>query len=420
MDVLLERNPETLIIGAGVIGVATAYALSKRGHNVVVIDSGLIGGGSSYGNAGLIVPSHSMPLASPGIVGQGLRWLLNQDSPFYIKPSLDPALWAWLLRFRSAANKRQARQAVFLLRNLLLASRHLYDKWANLDGMNCDYSQNGCLYVFRTKTGLHEAREEAQLLKEAGISSNLLDEQAARTVCPYLRSGTVGAIQYPEDAQLNPHHFVTGLAHQAESAGATFLEQTEAIGFTTSRKRIASVKTTRGDFFPSQIVVATGVWAPSVANDLKLKIPIQPAKGYSLTLKRPESFPNIPLMLWDARMAVTPMGSLLRLAGTLEMSGMDFSINRRRLSALRRNASKYIEGIDDLHVEEIWRGLRPCTPDGLPIIGRPPDWENLVLAAGHATIGVALGPITGDIVARMVCGEDSLFDLHLLRYERFN
>ena len=415
----LEREPEVLVIGAGVIGVTTAYALASRGRNVVVIDSGPVGAGSSYGNAGLVSPSHSLPLATPGVLGQGLRWLLDRDSPFYIKPRPDPALLSWLLRFRAAATEEQAHRAVPRLRDLHLASRHLYDKWATLDGMDCDYSQNGLLYIFRTQAALDEARKEAHFLQTAGLSSEVLDEDAVRALLPRLRSGTAGAVRYPEDAQMNPNHFVTGLARQAESAGATFLDHTEAIGFTTSRGRITAVSTTRGEFRPAQVVLATGAWSPGVARDLRLKLPIQAAKGYSLTFHRPDPFPDLPMMLMEARVAVTPMGPLLRLAGTLEMSGMDFSINQRRVAALQRSAGDYLEGIDELDLVEIWRGLRPCTPDGLPIVGRPPEWENLVLAAGHAMIGLSFGPVTGEIVARLICGEDPSFDLHLLRYQRF-
>jgi D-amino-acid dehydrogenase len=407
------------VIGAGVIGVTTAYGLASRGRDVTVIDAGPIGHGSSYGNAGLVSPSHSLPLATPGVLGQGLRWLLDRNSPFYIKPRFDRALLSWLWHFRAAANEKQASAAIPLLRSLHLASRDLYDEWTALDGMDCAYARNGLLYVFRTHSGLHEAREEARLLQDSGLTSEFLDEDAVREIIPLLRAGAAGGVRFSEDAQMNPHTFVTGLARLAESAGATFLERTEALGFTTASGRITAVNTTRGEFRPAQVVLAAGAWSPGVARDLRLKLPIQAAKGYSLTFHRPDPFPDIPLLLMEARVAVTPMGPLLRLAGTLEMSGMDLSINRRRVDAMKRAASDYLEGIDQLELLEIWRGLRPCTPDGLPIVGRPPHWENLVIAAGHAMIGQSLGPITGEIVARLICDEDPAFDLHLLGYQRF-
>jgi D-amino-acid dehydrogenase len=229
-----------------------------------------------------------------------------------------------------------------------------------------------------------------------------------------------GGVNYPEDAHLDPHSFVLGLARQAERNGAAFFDGTEAIGFETAGRKITAVRTTRGDIHPNQVVLATGSWTPAVARDLNLKIPIQAAKGYSLTFLRPDPCPPIPVILSEAKLAVTPMGPHLRFAGTLEMAGMDLSINSRRVGALRRRPARYFEGMDDLKLVEIWRGLRPCTPDGLPILGAGGAWENLILAAGHAMIGMSLGPITGEIVAQLACGETPDFDLDPLAQERFD
>ena len=415
----MNREPEVLIVGAGVMGVSAAYALALRERRATVIDAGRIGAGCSYGNAGLIVPSHSVPLATPGVIGQGLKWMLNPESPFFIKFRLERTLWSWLIRFGAASRESRVRRAVPVLRDLLQASRALYDEWTSLDGMDCAYEQKGVLYVYRNEHGLDEGRKEARLLEEFGISSNILDEAQVRELVPQLRPGLAGAVQYPDDAHLEPHSFVTGLAQQAQAAGATFYEHTEALGFETEGGRITAVRTTRGDWRPRQVVLATGSWSPGVARELGMNLPIQPAKGYSLTFERPADCPPIPLILAEARIGVTPMGPHLRLAGTLELAGMDFAINRRRVEAIRRAASEHVQGLEDLSLVEIWRGMRPATPDGLPILGRSSKWENLLLAAGHAMIGLSLGPISGEIVARLACGESPMFDLELLRQERF-
>ena len=415
----MEREPEVLVVGAGVVGVATAYALAQRGRKVVAIDAGPVGGGCSYANAGLIAPSHGMPLAAPGVLSQGLRWMLDRDSPFYIRPRPNTALISWLLRFRAAANEKQAHAAVPILRALKLAGRRLYDEWTALDGMECDYAREGVIHVYRSQQALDQAREEVRHFAVTELPSEVMDEDTLRAIVPHLRAGIAGGVRFPEDARVNPGKFVTALARLAESAGATFMERTEAIGFTTSRGRITAVDTTRGEFRPAQVVLAAGAWSPGVARDLRLKLPIQPAKGYSLTFHRPDGFLDVPLLLGEAHAAINPIGPIIRVAGTLELTGMNFSINRRRVAAVRRAAGDYLEGFDGLDLIEIWRGLRPCTPDGLPIIGRAPAWENLVIAAGHAMIGMAVGPITGQIVADLICGDDPAFDLHLLRYERF-
>ena len=345
--------------------------------------------------------------------------MLDPESPFFIKPRFDRALWSWLIRFRNASSEEGVRQAIPVLRDLLQASRTLFDEWTSLDGMDCAYEKKGVLYIFRTEHGLKEGRKESRLLSEFGIRSSILDEAHVRELVPQLRPGLAGAAQFPDDAHLDPQLFVTGLARQAQSRGAVFLEQTEALGFETAGHRITAVRTTRGDFRPDQVVLATGSWSPDTARDLRLNIPIQPAKGYSLTFKRPVNCPSIPLILAEARIGVTPMGSHLRFAGTLELAGMDFSINQRRVEAIRRAAVAHIEGLEDLELVEIWRGMRPATPDGLPILGRSKKWNNLVIAAGHAMIGVSLGPISGEITARLTCGEETMFDLEPLRQERF-
>ena len=195
------------------------------------------------------------------------------------------------------------------------------------------------------------------------------------------------------------------------------------MGFETSGKRVTQVKTTRGDFIFDQMIMAAGSWSPTLVRDLELHIPIQPAKGYSVTVKRPATAPAIPLSLSESRVIATPMiseqGTTLRFAGTLELAGLDFSINRRRVDAIMRAARTYLRGLDDLETVEIWRGLRPCTPDGLPIIGRAQSFDNLIIATGHAMLGMSLGPITGKLVSQIACGEEPEIDIRPLRVERF-
>ena len=415
----LNEEPDVLVIGAGVIGVSAAYALAARGRRVAVIDAGPIGAGSSYGNAGLIVPSHSMPLSVPGIIGQGLRWMLDPESPFYIRVRLDRALFSWLLKFRAAATEERARRAIPILGELLRASRALYDDWTASAEMDCAFEDKGVLYLYRTSKALNEGRHEMELMAETGPQPRFLDEAEIRDLVPQVRPGMAGGVKFSEDAHLDPNAFVLGLARAAGRNGAAFFDGTEAIGFETAGRKITAVRTTRGDIHPNHVVLATGAWTPAVARDLDLKIPIQAAKGYSLTFRRPDPCPAIPVILQEAKVAVTPMGPHLRFAGTLELAGMDLSINSRRVDAMRRGPARYLEGMEDLELVEIWRGLRPCTPDGLPILGSGGNWENLIVAAGHAMIGMSLGPITGEIVAQLACGETPEIDLGPLAQERF-
>lgn len=416
----MVHQQDTLIIGGGVIGVCAAYYLAGKGQSVTLVEKGEIAAGCSYGNAGLIVPSHSIPLATPGALSSGLKWLRNPESPFYVKPRLDYDLAAWLLRFSLNCREGRMRHAIPVLRDLGLASRALYDELAAIDGLAFDYARKGVLQVFRTLDAFAEAQEEVHLLQAHGVPVQVLDAAQVREVEPRLRSEMAGGVYFPDDVHLNPAKFVCGLAGVAARMGVQVHTGTEVLSFETSGRKIVTVKTTRGDFTPAQVVLAAGSWSPGLSRELRLKLPIQPAKGYSITVKRPSSSPTVPLMLGEARVAVTPMGDLLRFAGTLELAGFDFSINQRRVNAIRRAVDEYLSGLEDLELVEIWRGWRPCTPDGLPILGYAPAWDNLVIASGHAMVGMSLGPMSGKLAAQLVCGEEPELDLYPLRAGRFS
>jgi D-amino-acid dehydrogenase len=411
---------DVLIIGGGVIGVCSAYYLAGKGARVTVVEKGEVCSGSSYGSAGLIVPSHSIPLARPGVLGQGLVWLLDPESPFYIKPRLDPDLIAWLLRFSLASRAAPMKQSIPTLLALSQASVALYDELAQTAGIECVYRRNGLLDVFRTPAAQRDAIEDAHLLQANGLPVEVLDAEALYHLEPALQPGLLGAIHFPGDAHLNPADFVRGLARLAEARGARFQTNTEVIGIETEDGRVAAVRTTRGTFKPEQVVLAAGAWSPAVARGLsRLRLPIQAAKGYSISIRRPEVSPNMPLLLAEARVGVTPMGPILRFAGTLEMAGLDLAINERRVGAILRGVREYVPGLETYELVEIWRGLRPVTPDGLPVLGRTQAYQNLIVAAGHAMVGQSLGPITGKLVAQVVCGEKPEVDLAPLRAERF-
>ena len=408
-----------VVIGGGVVGVSSAYYLARDGWDVTLLDKGEICAGSSYGNAGLIVPSHGVPLAAPGVWWQGIKWMLNPESPFYIKPRASLELARWLWQFRAACAPARMRRALPLLRRLGVESLELYRGFAEKGDFDFGFRQPGSMTVFFTAEGLAHGREEVRLLAEAGVAVEVLDGPAARAAEPMLRPGVVGALFCPEDALLVPDRFVKGLAKVAASLGTRVVTGAEAIGFRTDGDRLTAVETTRGAFPADVVVLAAGAWSPLVGRALGLRVPIQPAKGYSLTYRRPARSPAIPLLPAEGRFSVTPMGEFLRFGGTLELAGLDLTINRRRVDALRRSALRCIEGTEDLELLEIWRGLRPCTPDGLPLVGRTRRFGNLVLAAGHAMVGMSLGPVTGQLVAQLAAGAAPPPDLRLLDPDRF-
>ncbi len=407
------------VIGGGVVGVCTAYYLARRGLPVSLVEKGEIAAGSSYGNAGLIVPSHSVPLAAPGALRQGLRWMLDPESPFYIRPRLSRDLVRWLLRFRRACTEDHVRRSIPVIRDLSRASLDLYQELSALPELEFGFRQDGVLAVFRTVAGFAHGRQEAAVLDEAGIAAKIVDAEGVRALEPALRHDVSGGVYFPDDAHVTPDRFVRGLARVAQGLGARVLTGTEVFGFTTRGRRIAVVETTRGNLDVDGVVLTAGAWSSELARGLGLDLPLQAAKGYSITCDRPPVGPRIPLLLGEARVAVTPMDDALRFAGTLELAGLDLAIKRRRVEAIRRVVPRYLAE-ERYVVREIWRGLRPCSPDGLPYIGRPARYDNLIVATGHAMIGVSLGPVTGALVAQLAAGEAPMLDLAPLSPDRFS
>ncbi len=416
----MAPEKDVLVIGGGVIGVSASYYLARRGFRVTLVEADEICAGASYGNAGFILASHIIPLAAPKALGQGFKWLLDPESPFYIKlrPSLELASWLW--RFRAACRWPRVRRSMRLLRELSRRSVELYQELSNVEGLNFGYQQKGYLKLFNTAQAYQHALAEAELLREFGIEVRLLTPAEIPEIEPNILPRATGALYFPYDAHLIPADFVIQLSRVIKDMGVDIRRSTEVLGFETVSEKILAVQTTRGNFQPGQVVLAGGAWSPGLAENLNIRLPLQPAKGYSLTYKRAENSPAMPLLLSEAAVAVTPMAGMIRLAGTLELAGWDRSINKRRVNAIVRKAREYLPDIDHLEPVEIWRGFRPCLPDGLPVIGRSARYKNLILATGHATIGMALGPVTGRLVSLIAAHETPEINLAGLRLERFS
>jgi D-amino-acid dehydrogenase len=418
----MNHKAETLVIGGGAIGICCAYYLHGLGKNVTVVEKDAICSGSSYGNAGLIVPSYSTPLATPGVIFQGLKWMFNPESPFYIKPRFDRELLSWLWKFRSACNENNVRKALPILSGLSSASMELFDDLAALEGFNFGFEKNGIVEIFNTPKGFEKGAKESRRLQEYGIENKLLENDEILQYAQGLRTTAVGGIFFPGDAHLVPDQFVRQLARHLENKGIHLLTSVEVLGFKTSGRKMTTVKTTRGDISVEEVILAGGSWSAEMARELKIKVLMEPAKGYSVTYKRPPGIPSVPLAMAEAKVVLTPMSDMVRFAGTLELAGFDMSINKRRLHAILKAVSAYFPDIntDALELIEIWRGLRPCSPDGLPYLGRPRQYDNVIIAAGHGMLGISLAPITGKIVAQLAANQTPAIDLTALRIERFD
>jgi D-amino-acid dehydrogenase len=411
-----------LVIGGGVVGLCTAYYALQKGHRVTVLERGAPDRDCcSLGNAGLIVPSHFVPLAAPGMVALGLRMMLRPASPFYIRPRLRRDLLEWGWRFCRTANAAHVARAAPLLRDLTMASRRCYEELAEQSGNEFGLVKKGLLMLCKTEERLHEEAGVAKTARKLGLSAEVLTPEEAAHLQPDLRMEIAGAVHFREDCHLVPPRLMAWLARALEEGGARLCWSTEVTGWRVADRRVEAVRTTGGEFSADEYVLAAGSWSPGLARGLRLHLPMQAGKGYSITLPNPKRLPSLPMTFVEARVAVTPMGSSLRFAGTMELAGLDPSVNPTRVNAILQAVSRYLPefGPDDFQGVRAWSGLRPCSPDGLPYIGRFGRYANLCAATGHTMMGVSLGPITGKLIAEIISSEPPSVDVSALSPDRF-
>ena len=418
----MSARSDVLVVGGGPVGACAAQALIADGASVVLVekeDEVCPPVSAAHANCGLLVPSDVTPLAAPGALGQGLRWLRDSSSPFYVAPRPSAALLRWLWLYRAAATTSRARAAAPVLRALHTASADLHDALAADGGERWLYHRDGIIQAYETEASMDHAADEAHAARALGVRADVFCAAEVRAHFPGLQGRIAGALFFPDDGHMDPALFTRAMADRAEEGGAEVLRGTEAIALEPAGPGAVKVVTTRGDFVADQVVLAAGAWTPALARDLGPALPIEPAKGYSVDIERPADFPELPLYLGDAHCVLTPLGDALRLGSTLELSGWDMTIRRRRVAGLRRAAQRVMGIPDDGPVRQIWRGPRPLTPDGLPVIGRAPRRERVILAAGHCMLGLSLAPVTGRLVAELAGGREPSLDLRPLSPARF-
>lgn len=415
----MRTKSDILIIGGGSIGLHAAYYLIEAGRDVTIIDKEAVAQGSSAGNAGHIVPSDIIPLAAPGIITTALKWLFDsKNGPFGMKISFDPAYISWMLRFALSCTPANVERGIPPLRELGLLSARNFSELIAIEDFDCSYQQVGVLYPYKIQPMFENARHEADLVSRHGLEARILDQDAIREFEPSIQPDVIGGVHYTSDASLNPGVYLALLAESVREV-AEIHENTPVTGLEASNGKINLVRTENGDFEPVEVVLAAGAWSPDVLRGLGLKLPVQPARGYSMTMSAPDVGPRNTMLLGERKVAITPMGDLLRFTGRLELSNYDTTPNPKRLAGIERAVREYIKLDETLDVKETWAGLRPTTPDGLPIIGYAPHLSNLIIATGHAMLGLSLGPGTGQVVAELATGQETAFDLHPLRAERF-
>ena len=402
-----------VVIGGGIVGLSSAYYLQKDGHQVTVIDKSDLSGGASYVNAGYLTPSHIIPLASPGMMAKGIKWMFNSSSPFYMKPRMDPDFIKWAWYFNKSSTKAHVEKAIPLIKDLNLLSKELYTDWHESGDMgDFQLEKKGLLMLYKTrKEGEHE-KEIAHRAASLGLEVKELTASALNKIQPNLSTEIQGAVHYECDAHTSPHEIMRKLKHYLQNKGVVFRTGEKVTDFKYETGSISSVTTQINSYTADEVVLASGSWSQGLAKKLGVRLAIQPGKGYRIDVPR-ETPVTLPAILMEAKVAVTPMKGFTRFAGTMELSGINHKIRKERVRAIARAAEAYY---NELQISEGEKadaqcGLRPVSPDGLPYIGRTSKFSNLAIATGHAMMGWSLGPATGKLVSELIAEKKPSMEL---------
>ncbi|MEI8017108.1 MAG: FAD-dependent oxidoreductase [Schlesneria sp.] len=414
-------SQRAVVIGGGVIGAASAYYLNQSGWQVTIVEQKGFGSGAAHGNCGYVCPSHILPLPQPGVMGKTLKAMVSPNSPFSIKPRFDLALWSWLLQFARYCNEKDMLATGVTLQRMLNSSKALYEELFANEPIDAEWQESGILYPFRHEAGMEHFAENNKFLREHfNHGADRYDGEEVVKLEPALKSGLAGGWHFPGDAHLRPDKLMSSWKTLLESRGVTILEFHQFQGFSNGKSpRATGAVTSKGNVEADAFVVATGAWTPLLNQHLGCKVPIQPGKGYSMTMARPKLCPKMPLIFEEHRVAVTPWPSGYRLGSIMEFAGYDETINPKRIEMLRNGASHYLHEPTAEPVVEQWYGWRPMTPDSLPIIDRSPAMENVFIAAGHNMIGVSMATATGKLISELLNGTPTHIPVEPMSVKRF-
>lgn len=408
-----------VIVGGGIVGLTAAYFLARRGARVTVLERNPIGEGASSGNAGILALGHP-PLPRPGLPGRLVRLLFDESNPLYIRPRLDAALASWVVRFLRASNRTDYDRSLDVLCRVGWEAGHCFRNLVETESIECEYRPSGWMEVFRTAGAMDEARAEADRLRTHGYTVEERTGEALRAHDPAFAEDVIGALHFVDSAFANPRRFVIALAEAAIRHGATLSVGANVTGLVTSGGRFRAAALADGTRVDGDgAVLAAGAWTTPLARTAGFRVPMQAGKGYHLDLAGVPAVPSTTCVLAETFVAVTPLDGVLRLAGTVELSGLDLTVSRRRVDMLRVGARRYLNGIDGAEPRSTWCGLRPLTADGLPAVGWAPGVDNLFVATGHAMMGFLLGPLSGRMAAEAILDGALSIEVPEFRVDRF-
>jgi len=413
---------KAIVIGGGIIGLSSAFYLRQSGWEVTVLDKGNFSDNCSYGNAGYICPSHFIPLATPGIVKQGLKWMMNSTSPFYIQPRLSWPLIDWGMKFMKVAKPGNVEAAAVPLRDIALLSMQCYNQWKEMPQFDFFYEKKGILELFQTDEKAHHAQEIVDKAISLGLETELLTGEQVQQMESHTPVKAMGAIYFKCDAHCYPNDLMKNLISYLKENGVELKSNEEAIAFEKKNKSISKVITSAGAYEADAVVLATGSWSRATAGLLGVNIPLVAGRGYSITTDDQRFRVNYPSVLMEGRVAITPMGGRTRFGGTMEITSMSVPARMQRVKGILAAVKRYFPEFDIPmpEMDKVWYGYRPCSADGLPYLGRSRKVDNLVVATGHAMLGLSLGAGTGMLVAEIANEKAPSMDIAPFAVDRFS
>lgn len=409
--------PKAIVAGAGIVGLCSAWHLHRKGWDVTVISPPEAPSqGASFGNGGLIVPSHFVPLASPGLLKTGIKLLMQPKGPFGFTSLLELKTLSWVAKFMGSANKSHVEKTGPLIRDLNLLGRAEYKNLVAEIGQTCGFQHDGLTMVCLDSHAWDEEREFGESGRKLGLQVEFLSKDDLRAKDPCFSENVQGGVRFLDDAQVDPLEMMLTLKAKLSDQGVKF-EPGQATGFVLESGRAKAVKLASGETREADgFVLASGVWTRELGGSIGVNIPLLAGKGYGRNLWS-EVRPRLTAILVEARVAVTPFADRTRFVGTMELGAKDLSINQARLAGMEEAIKAFYPSLSKLDqkpdgVQDVaWVGLRPCSPDGLPYLGSLPQAQNLVVAAGHGMMGMSMGPATGLLASQLLSNDQPTIDL---------
>ncbi len=392
-----------VIIGGGIIGLCTAYYLNEKGHNVTIVDKSDMNSGTSYVNAGYLSPSHLIPLASPDSLKNGLKWMFDSKSPLYIKPRFSLSLLNWMYAFAKSSSNYHVNKSIPLIKDITLLSQQLYDEIKQKSYFNFHYEKKGLLMLCKSQKYLDSESKLVDTAVSHGLNAKMVTKSDLKKIEPNIEIDAIGGSYFNCDFHTTPNEFMSEMKKYLKISGVKIIKNTKITDINIKNGIIKNINSFENKIYADEFILCAGSWSNLLSKKLNLNLLLQAGKGYSINILDKTKI-TIPAILSEAKVAVTPMNGFTRIAGTMEIAGINKNISKARVDTIVKLSKNYYPDlkIKSTDINNASSGLRPVSPDGLPYIGRSSKCDNLIIATGHAMMGWSMATATGLIVSEIL------------------